>query len=284
MCPHKKLNKIQRITLIRLCKACRTAPTAALQVIAGVLPLHIRAKEVMWNWYLGKNGITYQNDDEIVDYIRIGLLPNMSISLLNRLVTERPLPHEIFNIHPAKYSSIAIKSPEDKVSATYTIFTNGSKQNDKVGAAYVIMKNKSTTPIYTAGYRLESFCTVPQAELYAIFKAVNHLSNMGIENQVVRICSDSQTAIQKLKNPTCYFSHMVFREIQNNSNSIVLTWVKGHAGLAGNEAADKQAKLSANSSSLLSSATFPTPVSRTLFMLRLSVFGRGNGRMVTLKR
>lgn len=49
------------------------------------------------------------------------------------------------------------------------VFTDGSKMNEKVGAVLTCWRNGKEYKFKT--YKLETFCTVFQAELYALYQA-----------------------------------------------------------------------------------------------------------------
>ena len=75
-----------------------------------------------------------------------------------------------------------------------------------------------------------------------------------LKNKIIKVYSDNQVALKALESSTC-ISKAVWSCINElillgERNKITLTWIPGHAGLTGNEAADKLAKKGAESNLL----------------------------------
>ncbi|GBM08142.1 hypothetical protein AVEN_214473-1 [Araneus ventricosus] len=147
------LNSIQRKFLLSITGAYSTTPTAALQVIEGIIQLHIKAEQ------------------EAV-YVRTARLRKTS-------------NYNNINFNPNNYEDgtastkfhPAIFQLEDRISLKkqflpvpgLNIYTDGSKTEDKTGSAFCVMEE------YIAKYewmaQLSPFNTVFQAELLAIQEA-----------------------------------------------------------------------------------------------------------------
>lgn len=57
-----KLLRVQRMVLLRACKAYRTAPTDSLCVLAGTLPIHLKAQQTSLLWYIkNKEQLNHRN-------------------------------------------------------------------------------------------------------------------------------------------------------------------------------------------------------------------------------
>jgi ribonuclease HI len=121
------------------------------------------------------------------------------------------------------------------------IYTDGSKQNNRVAAAAV-------TEDETFSFRLPDNSSVFSAELKAIELALNHIETEGYMRYL--IFTDSLSAMQALdyentENP------LVVNLLQKISyllqeSDIIFCWLPGHIGIQGNEAADKAAKTALN--------------------------------------
>ncbi|GBM00471.1 hypothetical protein AVEN_111707-1 [Araneus ventricosus] len=147
------LNSIQRTFLLNITRAYSTTPTAALQVIEGIIPLHIKAEQ------------------EAV-YVRTARLRKTS-------------NYNNINFNPNNYENgttstkfhPAIFQLEDRISLKkqflpvpgLNIYTDGSKIEDKTGSAFCVMEEDITKYEWMA--QLSSFNTVFQAELLAIQEA-----------------------------------------------------------------------------------------------------------------
>ncbi len=86
-------------------------------------------------------------------------------------------------------------------------------------------------------------------ELYAVYRALEHLKQQRLEEKQVYIFIDSQAAIKRLQlNSLTGGQELVFKITQSCSFiasknvSINFYWVPSHLGIYGNEIADKLAK------------------------------------------
>ncbi|XP_023228256.1 uncharacterized protein LOC111628662 [Centruroides sculpturatus] len=120
------------------------------------------------------------------------------------------------------------------------IFTDGSKSDKGIGCSITYNKRN----LYQVQYKLGEHCTANQAELLAIFHALQWtLKNIHHHNtKNVTILSDSRVALQQLKKlnsnyPTVYQSINIIIHLRRIIN-IRLHWVEGHADNAGNKRAD----------------------------------------------
>jgi ribonuclease HI len=112
----------------------------------------------------------------------------------------------------------------------------------------VVLKDSKETHINIA--RLNSHCTIFQAELYGIKMAMNWINNQRRSFLDCAINVDSKAAILSIANKqTTYpIATAIRKEIikLRHTTSITLHWVKGHVGVKGNERADYLAKTAAS--------------------------------------
>lgn len=130
------------------------------------------------------------------------------------------------------------------INETIKIYTDGSKIEGKMGAALTIWENGNE--IKNEKIKLESYCTVFQAELFAIYSAVKMAKSIG-NSKIVKIISDSRSALDLIFNlkelhPIADAIRQKMYECQNSGTSIKLFLIKAHAGHMGNEQADELAK------------------------------------------
>ena len=129
-------------------------------------------------------------------------------------------------------------------SETITCYTDGSKTDDGTGYGYSITTANNTEIICQSAGKLPDYCSVYQSELIAITTAANKLHD--IHSHSIVILTDSLSSLQTLDKPyiksrTAIECHLALEALALN-NSVKLTWVPGHEGHEGNEAADKLAK------------------------------------------
>lgn len=128
-----------------------------------------------------------------------------------------------------------------------SIFTDGSKSEKGTGSAFYVSDTK-----YVEKYRIPNFSSIFTAEAVAIEKALVWCTKNHTQRAV--IISDSKPVLQSIsghpyrhyknnimcniKKLLCYLSH--------NKQDIKFIWVKGHAGISGNEFVDVAAKEACN--------------------------------------
>ena len=133
-------------------------------------------------------------------------------------------------------------------NANVSIYTDGSKTDNHVGASMVAVRD--STEIHVETKRLNITCKVFQAELYGIITAVKWIQRHRQKSLSYAINTDSKTALQAIANKrTTHPSVVDIRKktiILSNSTSLTFHLVKGRAGLRGNERADYLARTAAS--------------------------------------
>jgi ribonuclease HI len=222
----KKKSKIQKAYLIFITKAHKILSNEALSAIAGIMPI-----EQAMQLYKDKRAISR------------GKPTNAVITAVKYV--ETPIKNR--DIHPKdNYVRVGLSGAEGTASAT--IYTDGSKTENHVGASAVVLKDSKETHMNTA--RLNSDCTIFQAELYGISMAMELIQS---QRKSIPACAtnvDSKAALLTIANKqkTHPLATAIREKIINlrHSTSITLHWVKGHAGLKGNERANYLAKTAAS--------------------------------------
>ena len=139
------------------------------------------------------------------------------------------------------------------------VFSDGSAQNGKVGAAAVLIRKNRPDRTLHLHMGSEAHHTVHEAEIAGILLAL-HLISMEKRNSTsCAIAVDNQAAIQAFNAEMKRPGHHLARETLKNAFQIqkrkkktkfklTLRWTAGHVGIDGNEKADCEAKKAANGS------------------------------------
>ncbi|XP_023235519.1 uncharacterized protein LOC111634917 [Centruroides sculpturatus] len=252
----KNITSIQRKFAIKINKAYNTAPTSALQIMGDLLPIHLRAKYLIWKWHLTTTNQQidhhFPEDEEIYTELKRN---NSIIDLNNKNYgIDRNLKKNEYTTHPAEESNYCIhweEKADTEIKTTWKIYTDGSRSDKGTGASFIIKNSKDRT-VYQCYFKLGSHCTNSQAELYAILKAINHVeNNIDIFKGNIYIMTDSKTSLHRLinRNRITILSRKVQEaaKLLSSKRKITFAWVKGHSGNDGNDMADKLAKLGASS-------------------------------------
>ena len=258
---------------IRLCTgAFRTSPIVSLHCEAGEAPLKIRRDYLLASYiaklrgmpkhpayrsvFAAPNVVLYNTRQkatrpvgirakELLAAIGMDLPPVLpvGISRVAPWTTSQPVCLMQLAQHTkAQTSPTVFRQLFGSICATYPqhcrVYTDGSKDNESVGCAFVIDKT-------SVCYKLNPLCSVYTAELFAILKALDHIKRANSKQFLV--CSDSLSSLQALCQafPTDHLVQTIqatLGELCLAGIEVLLCWLPGHAGIAGNEMADRAAK------------------------------------------
>ena len=213
-----KFKRIHRMMNIKMGKAYRTVSYDASCIIAGVQPIEIKIEEIVGVYIATK---------------------------VDNLQYDAPMEIKFWR-HPAEV--VIIQEVENNIRYPMEVYTDGSKTENNVGAAGIIFMNGKMT--HQLKFKLHRECSNNQAEQIAILKILEkleELTDLGNNEKRVAIYTDSRITLDLLKNK---FKHnrlieLIRNEIHALTNTqwiIHFGWVKGHAGITGNELADRLAK------------------------------------------
>ncbi|XP_035205294.1 uncharacterized protein LOC118180294 [Stegodyphus dumicola] len=124
-----------------------------------------------------------------------------------------------------------------------TAFTDGSKIDNKVGAAATIQLPSGEELKWQS--HLHQNNSVHQAETTAILQAINLFTDLPTDT--IHIVSDSQSSIQAIKNEDnkSPLAQQIRNTICNSHKNHIISWTKGHSTCDGNNRADELAKQAA---------------------------------------
>ncbi|GBN94055.1 hypothetical protein AVEN_183360-1 [Araneus ventricosus] len=146
-----------------------------------------------------------------------------------------------WSTHPSEHLSPTQISLDDggNINTGLRIYTDGSKTEKGVGAAFCVLTDVSITHRWSTRLSLRN--TVFQAEILALLKAVEHA--VSLPTQQLTILVDNQASINSAANPKSHNSiaRKIFKLLHRHPH-IRVSWIKAHAGYIGNEEADRLAK------------------------------------------
>ena len=156
-----------------------------------------------------------------------------------------PVPHLCDGIMSTIKSSMppsALRNLCDRHIAVHEdllpVYTDGSKSADGVGYAAMFSAR-------TLSGRLPPAASIFTAELRAILSAATYM--LRLQSHTLVLYSDSKSALQSICDPFSHHPlvgeiHRWLRMLYSRNKHITFCWVPAHVGVAGNEAADREAQ------------------------------------------
>ncbi|XP_050665945.1 uncharacterized protein LOC126966114 [Leptidea sinapis] len=170
----------------------------------------------------------------------------------------------------AETGVVEVQDDQGEGEGYLQVYTDGSKIQGRVGAG--ISYRRRGLEVRARKLKLENYCSVFQAEMCAISKAIEDILKM--PDMKVEILSDSRSSLELLRDrssfhPIAFEIKNLIQRARNMGKTIRFRWVRAHVGIEGNERADHLAKDAALRSKLRS-AYDGVPVST----LRRNIRGR----------
>ena len=248
----RKLTKVQRLACLMISSAFPGTSTGALEILLSITPIEefLLAEAVRGSYRITVSGLWHVNPIgsfgktkshvDVCNEARkfLPLLQMPADRIKKTKVFERNFECQIMD----KKNAIRFESVLNQ--STAKVYTDGSKLNGRVGAAfYAEYPNNSPKQAF---FHLGIYSTVFQAEVLAISQVAKNLLLDKMHNQSIVALVDSQAAIKALIKCTVT-SITVLNCIRNlnqlgKQNHVSIACIPGHAGVHGNEVADYVAK------------------------------------------
>lgn len=237
------MSHLQRLACLSVTGALRSTPTAALELLIGLPPLHLavqaQAKLTAYRLVATKEWHTDSN---------IG-----HAAIWSRLVSSNPIwnaPGEFMATTCITNRRFLVRFPtrdewnDNLLSGEdFNFYTDGSLRGGLAGSGVF---SESTDPSTTVSLRLGTDISVFQAEVLAISICAKYCLENDYSDRRINICSDSQAALKAVE--SWHFSSKLVLECRNalqelsRLNVVTLLWVPGHSNILGNEEADHLAR------------------------------------------
>ena len=255
------MTKVNRLALMSTSYYRRSTPTAGLEVILDVMPLHIY---LQYEACLALNR-THFTKSGTGNLIHRRIIPGGHREFCQRLLdqldleliqSDRIIPRHIWERYfLLDKESFLTGKPNTMAPGSFSIYTDGSGKDELFGGGFAAYKDNvsANSEVSNNIFHLGADSSVFQGEVYAIKAAALWIKDR-LMGKTITIYSDSRAALCAL-NKTKIKSELVLETRQalakaGQVNRITLKWVKAHKGHEGNERADELAKLGANPQTL----------------------------------
>ena len=233
------LAKIQRLACLCITGAMKSCPTAAMEVILDLTPLHLVIEQIRTNTLVRLNRTSRQANCHNLLTPQLGSymeMPNDGIT--KKLIFERNFSTVITGREDWS------KGSKPEAINNYTLwYVDGSKNSHGTGIG---IWGPSTSIFEPLGINT----SIVQAEIYAINRCALHIHDRGITHRRIAILSDSQAAVRALTshevNSGTAWECLTTLNKLGEANKVKILWVPSHSGVKGNEEADSLVKKGAN--------------------------------------
>jgi hypothetical protein len=220
-CLLREYKQLQSAALRQILGAFKGSPTKAMEIEAAILPVSLRAEKLCYQYAI--RVLSFAKDHPVRKAIQRQQQLRISTQLreLAERVREQSNVEEIsillakpwskpasayatFNISTNDKSETAqlhkqwLQSLRDKAETPILLYTDGSKMGEDVAAGYCqisVQGGYTLTKNISLGKKLE----IMDAELAAVYQALQDLYNQGMQGEDIHVFIDSQAAIKRLQ-------------------------------------------------------------------------------------
>ena len=260
----RNLQKIQRIAALAITGALRTSPNDYVDAHAGILPIELALLKACHSALVRVLTLPSTNPvQQIVERAK-RRQPKKHQGPIDKLLKLcAPEESETETIYPAialkslspRRIIIKDKSREESITseradkADFKIFSDGSGQDDGIGASAVLYENRSSRPLKSLQVLLGSpdKHNVYEAEAVGALLALWILENTpATVGKTVSLYIDNQALVTALPHPKAssgqYLIDLLRTAINGTGCNLTIRWISGHSKTRGNEEADRLAK------------------------------------------
>lgn len=236
---------IQRLCLLAMSGAMSTTPTAALEALFAMPPLHLYVKACARAELFRLH--TWGELKSQGQYVRTGHASLWLEMTANKPLLLAPSDCMIPIIHTLRNFSVSFPSrelwleDESLCNSDHTFYTDGSLLEGMAGCG-VFSENPRTELSRCLGPNASVF----QAEISGLIDCITVCLQHNLRNKEIKICCDSRAALSAVS--ACKVESRLVLDCINAlnllgaSNDLGLLWIPSHSSYEGNEAADELAR------------------------------------------